>query len=1091
MNISLPARANATSFSSNAWRNVLATGVASAALFAYGGRPVRAQTVPPAFPCNTISGTTGTIITCSGDLSSGVNLSNGGGPYSVLNVVNLTTDITPAAGVTGILFTSNGAVEVNVNPGLFAISTTDENGIFASSNGGAVTINSTADIVTTGGSATGLQGSAQNDLLTITSSGNITTSGSNAFGIAAGTVYGDISITSTGNISTSGTFAAGINVGTIGDNGTPLGAVTINASGIITTTGDNSIGINAFSVYGSIDITSTAAIAVSGASSIGINAQTSGDVRISSTGGVTTGPSGGSAISARSQAGSVTISSSGDLATFGANADGIRARNSSGSVDVTSTGTIEVSGANSSGINAQSDGDIRITSSGDIATHGDDTNPAQYTAIGAISALSYLGSVMILSSGDIATDGEESVGIYAAAADGSTMVFSYGNIVTRGDGAAGIAAAGYTGTAVVSTSNIRTYGDSAPGITVMSDGDAAVASSGNITTTGVASDGIAVMSDSGRAAILNSGDISATGMGSAGVYAASYAGTSVINFGAITGCPCGGVVLRSFNGDNNLVNFGSIIADLNGSAIEMDTVSAGANLIENFGTVTGNVLMAGVAGSVFQNNAGALFNPGDTIIGDVSNDGRLAPGGSGTVETTIMAGALVQSGSGIFAVDVAGGSSDQMVVSDNADLAGTVKVNFLSLPALTTYTILQAGSSLTDNGLGLNASPALHAQLQFNGNDLDLVFAIDFTGDGLNPNQRAIAIDLNRIFLAGGGGVTPVLLGLLNTGDLAAYKDALNQLLPEIYSNAEIAALYSSLAFSNSLLSCKVNGAGTAAIIREGQCLWAGASATFLDTGTTFDQIGFTQTAGLFNAGAQVALNDVWRLGFGAGYQSSSLQTATNAQSEGSLAQAGLSVKYNPGPLLLAGTISGGGAWYDTTRTMAFGGFTGVAEGDQDIGIVSGSLRAAYVLGSPHLYFKPILDLGLTHLELGGFTESGGGGAALTVAGGGQTVFTLAPTLEIGSEWWMSNGTLIRPLIRGGAIWYEGADFALTSSFAGAPLGVSAFTINTDIDEVMGLVGAGVEMINGGDTVLRFSYDGQLGETTQIHTVGIKGSTRF
>ena len=36
----------------------------------------------------------------------------------------------------------------------------------------------------------------------------------------------------------------------------------------------------------------------------------------------------------------------------------------------------------------------------------------------------------------------------------------------------------------------------------------------------------------------------------------------------------------------------------------------------------------------------------------------------------------------------------------------------------------------------------------------------------------------------------------------------------------------------------------------------------FLDTGTTTDQIGFTETAGLFTAGAQVALDDVWRLGF-------------------------------------------------------------------------------------------------------------------------------------------------------------------------------------------------------------------------------------
>ena len=47
MDISLPARASATTFSPNAWRNVLATGVASAALFAYGGRPVQAQGVPP------------------------------------------------------------------------------------------------------------------------------------------------------------------------------------------------------------------------------------------------------------------------------------------------------------------------------------------------------------------------------------------------------------------------------------------------------------------------------------------------------------------------------------------------------------------------------------------------------------------------------------------------------------------------------------------------------------------------------------------------------------------------------------------------------------------------------------------------------------------------------------------------------------------------------------------------------------------------------------------------------------------------------------------------------------------------------------
>ncbi len=182
-------------------------------------------------------------------------------------------------------------------------------------------------------------------------------------------------------------------------------------------------------------------------------------------------------------------------------------------------------------------------------------------------------------------------------------------------------------------------------------------------------------------------------------------------------------------------------------------------------------------------------------------------------------------------------------------------------------------------------------------------------------------------------------------------------------------------------MSCKVNGTDTASIIREGQCLWAGASASFLDSGTTTDQIGFTQVAGLFNAGAQVALDDVWRLGVAGGFQSSTLQTATGAQSEGSLAQAGVSLKYNPGPLLLAGAVSGGGGWYDTTRPMAFGGFTGVAEGEQTS--ASSTLRCAPPTCSARRtsIFKPILDASLTHLELGGFTESGGNGAALSVDG--------------------------------------------------------------------------------------------------------------
>jgi hypothetical protein len=56
---------------------------------------------------------------------------------------------------------------------------------------------------------------------------------------------------------------------------------------------------------------------------------------------------------------------------------------------------------------------------------------------------------------------------------------------------------------------------------------------------------------------------------------------------------------------------------------------------------------------------------------------------------------------------------------------------------------------------------------------------------------------------------------------------------------------------------------------------------------------------------------------------------------------------------------------------------------------------------------------------------------------------------------------------------------------------VSPFTILTDIDEVMGVVGAGLDVITGTDTVLHAGYDGQFGETTQIHVITLKGSAKF
>lgn len=807
---------------------------------------------------------------------------------------------------------------------------------------------------------------------------------------------------------------------------------------------------------------------------------------------VTTGNDGHGIAAETTGASAININAAASVVTSGDDAYGIFALTDSGSITINSAGSLSTSGLDGAGIFATStSGAIDIHSAGNIDVSG---------GLAAIFA-GTLGAATVESATNIHTLGPGNAGI-AVQGDAGASVTSWGSIQTEDDDSPAITVRADTGDITVrSHGPISTRGQESFGIDVMSiTGAVDVISTSRIVTTGIDADGITAVSGS-TVSVISRADIFATGDGAAAIRAAGLAGNQIFNYatavGGFSSCGCGlGVEMMSATGDNTLVNYGSISA-LSGMAIS-GLSGAGNSMVENYGTVTGDVELMG-ASAIFSNHAGALFITADAVDAErVVNDGTISPGGRGTVQITALSNDFVQGSGGIYAVDLDPAASgfdrnDYLVASNTATVAGKVAVHLLSLPVSTadTFIIMTGMAGLTDNGLGLIASPALHATLASDSNNVYLGIAIDLASpDGLNGNQRAIAGNLNRGFVGGAGGIAPVLLGLLNVQSLGEYKGALDQLSPEIYSDAALSAVYSTQSFASSLLSCKVNGTDTASIIREGECLWAGASARFLDTGTTSDQIGFDETAGLFTAGAQVALDNVWRLGVAGGFQTSTLRTATGATSDGTLGQAGIALKYNPGPLLLAGAITGGGGTYDTHRVMSFGGFTGIAEGDQDMGIFSGTLRAAYVLGAPSLYFKPMLDATVTQLELGGFAESGSA-AALDVESGSHTLFALTPAVETGTEWWLANGTLVRPLLRAGLTWYANPDFGLTSSFVDAPLGVSPFTINTNIDEVMGLVGAGVDVINGEDSALRLSYDGQLGETTQIHYVGIKGSARF
>ena len=189
--------------------------------------------------------------------------------------------------------------------------------------------------------------------------------------------------------------------------------------------------------------------------------------------------------------------------------------------------------------------------------------------------------------------------------------------------------------------------------------------------------------------------------------------------------------------------------------------------------------------------------------------------------------------------------------------------------------------------------------------------------------------------------------------------------------------------------------------------------------------------------------------------------------------------------------MAGGKGSYDTKRTISFGGFNALATSTSDVDYLVGRLHASYLMDFGSWYLKPQVDGGPTRIYRDGFTESGGGGAALTVQGATDTVWSISPGIEVGSQLKFGDGTTWRPFLQAGATLMKPADVLVTANFASAPSGVSPFTANTKFDNVLADLGAGVDVVNSAGAALRAQYEGRFGEDTRQHSFSLKGSIPF
>jgi outer membrane autotransporter protein len=458
------------------------------------------------------------------------------------------------------------------------------------------------------------------------------------------------------------------------------------------------------------------------------------------------------------------------------------------------------------------------------------------------------------------------------------------------------------------------------------------------------------------------------------------------------------------------------------------------NEVKNYGTVAGNVDLGPI--SAFINEPGGVFDTGPTVIASVENGGTLAPGGIGTVQTTALTGSVFQTASGRFAVDVnlANATADRLNVTGTATLAGSVvpQVTNIFGPTPQTFTILSAAGGTTNSGLTVQDSAVVNYELNYpNASDVQLTVAgINFAPSGLTANEKAVGQDLQQAYTAGGGGLSSLLTSLANL-DFASFATRLDRLTPEPYLAQAQSSLWSGLDFSNSLFSCPVPSTGGHGVLGEGSCFWVLPSGHVAAVGSHDGSIGFTESAAGLAAGMQGAIAPNWYLDAGFGYQRSDIDTDSSS-ARGNVFHGGAALKYIHDHWLIAGSVSGSVARYDTSRFDI--PTAGTATANADTTTLDARLRFAYAFGTSAFYVKPLVDFDAIGLWRGAINENGAGALNLQVQSETEWLASVAPAVEFGSEW-RHGDAVWRPFVHAGVRLLSRDVLSATASFAGAPAG--------------------------------------------------------
>ena len=663
---------------------------------------------------------------------------------------------------------------------------------------------------------------------------------------------------------------------------------------------------------------------------------------------------------------------------------------------------------------------------------------------------------------------------------------------------------------VESSGDILTFGDGATGIFAQSaGGTAAVTSAGADVTVSVQSGEVTVSGNDASGILVQSVRVSngdAIGAGSSHVTVASGASVQ----GGFGGSVQSGAGVEFLDGvANTLVNDGTITSRSGTAVVHKGTGTlsqsgSGSLGVTNTGLIVGDFDMATPGSRVRNMAAGRIDIGSSSRIGGPSglllNDGLINIRGYNIVGETNIASSFTQSATGMLAFDLnhvpgplKGVHADLLIVAGSADLEGAVTIHVRD-PGIggigrQSVTLIEATGRLTADQLAVSPSAVAQYQLDRKADRIGLSYDIDFTNpaatQGISGNQRKIASHIAAQHAAGGVGAE--LLFLTEAPNASAYGESLEALSPAPYGVGGAASLMSGMQFADSLLSCKERS-GANRFIREADCLRLDGGARHYSQDSTSSTPGFDLSWGGIGLGGQTEVEEGWIIGGGLAYEA--LNGSSNANlwgSDGDQFHAGIALKRQMGPALLAASLGGGFGSIDVRR-QATPGVT--ANGEQDFVSVSSQFRGAYAFEYTDWYIKPLADLNLTYVSTSSVTETGAGAANLRVDGSDDFYVSVRPAVEFGMELEADsvNGTLFRPRIAVGVTQFlTDPSQSVTATFNGAAPGIAPFTVQNDMDDTS------LDIEVGLDVFTRRNVQFSLNGITQIskNSMNIGGSLQL